>query len=323
MKDNSAQQMPIGRRAARVEDPVLAGLRAARKHLPCRLLYDARGAALFERICTLDAYYPTRTEIALLERCLPDVARVVGDGACVIEPGSGEGIKTRRLLEALAAPAAYVPIDVSSEQLVCTAARLRAAFPDLEVAPLAGDYTRPLVLPHLRRRHARTLVFFPGSTIGNFEPDEARDFLARFAQLAGAGALLLLGADSTRDPEVLLRAYDDEEGVTAAFDLNVLAHVNRTHAGSFDGDAFMHRAVWNAACSRVEMHLVSRVHQVVKVAGEAFRFARGESIVTEHCYKYAPETLRELLEGAGWQVLEVFTGAPQPMRLWLCATPGC
>jgi dimethylhistidine N-methyltransferase len=309
-------------RARRKADPVLDGLRAARKHLPCSLLYDARGAALFERICTIDAYYPTRTEIALLGAHVAEVAADVGPGARVIEPGSGEGVKTRMLLEALDRPAAYVPIDVSEEQLRSTAATLRAAFPGMEVAPLAGDYTTRLTLPQVRAAYARTLVFFPGSTIGNFEPDDAREFLARFGDLAGPGAKLLLGADGTSDVDVLLRAYDDEEGVTAEFNLNLLAHVNRLYSATFDLDAFAHRAVWNAARSRIEMHLVSRVRQSVRVGGDVggewIHFARGESIVTEHCYKHSAESIRELLAAAGWRVRTVYPGAPQPLRLWAC-----
>jgi L-histidine N-alpha-methyltransferase len=322
MRDSPPIRIPsvsASRSAPHRSDPVLDGLRAAHKHLPCSLLYDARGAALFERICGLDAYYPTRTEIALLERHLGEIAAEVEPRARVIEPGSGEGIKTRRLLQALDAPALYVPIDVAREQLDRTAARLRADFPGLEVAPLWGDYTTPLRLPAAAARvPGRTLVFFPGSTIGNFEPADARDFLERLAELAGDGARLLLGADSTNDPDVLLRAYDDEDGVTAAFDLNLLAHVNRTHAASFDLDAFAHRAVWNAARSRVEMHLVSRVRQVVRVAGELVRFASGEPIVTEHCYKHSADATRALLAQAGWKVRKAFTGAPHPMRLWWC-----
>jgi L-histidine Nalpha-methyltransferase len=309
------------RRDAEVDD-VLEGLRATHKRLPCRLLYDARGAELFERICTLDAYYPTRTEIALLEAHLGEIAFDVGAGARVIEPGSGEGVKTLRLLEALEAPVQYVPIDVSAEQLATTAERLRATFPGLEVAPVCGDYTRPLELPAAPATAERALVFFPGSTIGNFEPADARAFLHRFAELAGPGARLLIGADTTTDADVLLRAYDDEEGVTAAFDLNVLEHVNRAYGADFDPHAFTHRAVWNAARSRVEMHLVSRFRQTVRVGGELVHFARGEAIVTEHCYKHTPEAAAELFAGAGWHIRKVFTGAPQPMRLWLCETAG-
>jgi dimethylhistidine N-methyltransferase len=303
-------------------DDAIAGLRAPRKHLPCKLLYDARGAELFEQICTLDEYYPYRAELALLDAHLPALARAIGPAARVIEPGSGAGQKTRMLLAALDRPAAYVPIDVSAEQLAATARALSTDFPGLEVAPIVGDYTQPLVLPAAMTTASggRTVVFFPGSTIGNFEPDEARQFLARFAQLAGPGAAIVLGADANQDAEQLLRAYDDSQGVTAAFDLNVLAHLNRSHAATFDLSAFMHRAVWDAARSRIEMHLVSRRRQVVQVAGEAIQLERGEPIITEHCYKHPPDVLAGLLAGAGWQVREVFADPLGRMRLWLGET---
>jgi dimethylhistidine N-methyltransferase len=220
------------------------------------------------------------------------------------------------LLAALDCPAAYVSIDVSAEQLAATARDLRAAFADLEVVPIAADYTRELELPDPPAGAGRTLVFFPGSTIGNFEPDDARRFLARFAALAGPGAAIVLGADANRDAEVLLRAYDDAQGVTAAFDRNILAHLNRTHGATFDLSAFMHRAVWDAARSRIEMHLVSRRRQVVEVAGEVIHFERGEPIVTEHCYKHAPEVLAALLGEAGWRVREVFPDPLGRMQLW-------
>jgi L-histidine N-alpha-methyltransferase len=295
---------------------VLAGLRAPRKHLPCRLLYDARGAQLFEQICTVDEYYPYRSELALLDHRLPDVATAVGAAARVIEPGSGAGLKTRMLLSALDRPAVYVPIDVSAEQLTATAERLGAEFPTLDVLPIAGDYNQSLTLPPAR--HAgRTLVFFPGSTIGNFEPDEARAFLSRFAALAGPDALLVLGADSNHTIAELLAAYDDAAGVTAAFDLNVLAHLNRIHGATFDLAAFMHRAVWDSARSRIEMHLVSRRRQVVHVFGESFQLERGEPIVTEHCYKHTPDAIKAILDDAGWRVRQVFADPLGRMRLWL------
>ncbi len=298
-------------------DDVLDGLLGPRKHLPCRLLYDARGAALFEQICTLDDYYPTRSELALLEEHLPAIAAAVGPAARVIEPGSGAGGKTRMLLRALDAPVGYLPIDISREQLEDNARALRAEFPGLEVQPVCGDYTGPLELPHPARPAARTLAFFPGSTIGNFEPDAARAFLARLRDLAGPGGLLLLGADSNTDRDSLERAYDDREGVTAAFDRNVLAHVNRTHAATFDPAAFAHRAVWNAARSRVEMHLVSLRRQTVAVAGEPIHFERGEPIVTEHCYKHPRPALAAMLAAAGWRVLRTDADPRARMHLWL------
>ena len=302
-------------------DDVIAGLRSTPKRLPCRLFYDARGASLFERICTLPEYYLTRSELALLVEHLPRIARDVGARARVIEPGSGAGRKTRMLLRALERPALYVPIDVSHDQLERNAASLRAEFDGLDVQPVHGDYTRTIHVARAAGSHGRTLVFFPGSTIGNFEPDEARRFLARFADLAGSRAMLLLGTDSNGDKGALVAAYDDAQGVTAAFNRNALAHVNRTHGATFDPQAFSHRAVWNAERSRVEMHLVSRRKQAVRVGDATIAFERGEPIVTEHCYKHAPKVVASLLDAAGFRVLREIPDAEGRMRLWLAERP--
>ena len=313
----------MNRSAARVlapVDEVLAGLRAPRKHLPCRLLYDRRGAELFERICTLPDYYPTRSELALLATHLPAIARTLGPRVRVVEPGSGAGQKTRMLLAALHEPVGYVPIDISGDQLDANARALRDEFSGLDVQPVHADYTAPLVIPRSPIAAARTLVFFPGSTLGNFEPDEALAFLSRLRALAGDGGALVLGTDSNRDPESLLRAYDDRDGVTAAFDLNVLAHVNRTHDASFVLDDFVHRARWRAARSRVEMHLVSRRSHDVRVAGETIRLTGGESIVTEHCYKHRPEVVSAMLVAAGWRVADVMIDRHDRIWLWLAVT---
>jgi dimethylhistidine N-methyltransferase len=307
-------------------DDVTAGLRDTPKHLPCRLLYDARGAELFEQITSVEDYYLTRAELALLEVQLPAIAALVGPHARVIEPGSGAGRKTRMLLAALDRPATYVPIDVAADQLADTATTLREAFPGLEVLPVLGDYTRPLTIPPSARASdgtpGRTVVFFPGSTIGNFEPEDARAFLGNLARLAGDNALLLLGADGNANHTELLRAYDDSDGVTAAFNLNVLAHVNATHDATFNLDGFAHRAVWNARRSRVEMHLVSRRDQVVDIAGEAIFFGAGESIITEHCYKHSPAMLEHLLVASGWRVTDTYVDPQQRMRLWLAHATG-
>ncbi|HEY0190044.1 MAG TPA: L-histidine N(alpha)-methyltransferase [Kofleriaceae bacterium] len=300
------------------QDDVLAGLRASHKHLPCRLLYADAGAELFERICTLDAYYPTRTELALLTEHLHQVAHHVGPCARVIEPGSGEGKKTRLLLRALEHPTGYVPIDVAQDQLHRLAGQLRGEFPGVDVAPVTADYSAPFELPAPQHAFKRTLVFFPGSTIGNFEPDHARQFLARLGQLAGPDRMLLIGADATRDPEMLLRAYDDEHGITAQFNKNALVHLNRARDATFDVEGFAHRAVWNAAASRVEMHLVSKRRQVVRLGGESITFLPDEPIVTEHCYKHTPAAMHALLASAGWRPRQVFTASPTPFRLWLC-----
>lgn len=301
----------------RLDDDVVDGLRASRKHLPCRLLYDARGAELFEQICELDEYYLTRSEIALLDEHLPVIARALGERARAIEPGSGAGTKTRMLLSALDRPASYVPIDVSLEQLEYNALALRREYPGLEVQPVHADYTAAFALPSTTVTCGQTLVFFPGSTIGNFEPSDATAFLKRFGELAGPGASLLLGADANADPASLLRAYDDREGVTAAFDLNLLAHLNRSHQATFDLGAFAHRATWDPIRSRIEMHLVSRRRQTVNVGGTRFELERDEPIVTEHCYKHRPEVLAELLARSGWQVQRVFSDPEERMRLWL------
>lgn len=312
-----AQMLDAREHAGVHPDDVIAGLGARRRSLPCRLLYDARGAELFEQICELDDYYLTRAELALLAEHLPAIAAAIGPAARVIEPGSGAGIKTRMLLAALDQPASYVAIDVSDEQLERTAAALRREFSRLAVTTVHADYTAGFELAADPRGSGRDVVFFPGSTIGNFEPAEAVEFLARFAALAGPGAVLVLGADSNQDPASLCRAYDDSQGVTAAFDLNVLAHVNRTHRATFALDGFMHRAVWDAAHSRVEMHLVSRQVQTVEVLGRAFTFDRGEVIVTERCYKHSHAAIRRMCQAAGWTVQRAYTEAAGRMSLWI------
>jgi dimethylhistidine N-methyltransferase len=313
----SLQQTRAPAAAPHRSDDVLTGLRSPRKHLPCRLLYDARGAELFDQICALDEYYLTRSELALLDRHLPQIAAAIGPEACVIEPGSGAGTKTRMLLTALERALEYVPIDVNAEQLVHTAAAMRKSFPELAVHPMCGDYTGAIRLPSAQLPTRRTVVFFAGSTIGNFEPEDACRFLTRWAAVTDPNAMILIGADSNTDPESLVRAYDDADGVTAAFNLNVLAHLNRTHAATFDLEAFMHRAVWNAAKSRIEMHLVSRQRQRVTVSGERIGFERGEAIVTEHCYKHPPAVFEALLRRSGWRVHQAFVDPRGRLRLWL------
>jgi len=296
---------------------VLDGLCAMPKRLPCRLLWDARGAELFARICTLDDYYLTRHELALLHAHAAAIAAAAGTRARVIEPGSGLAHKTRILLDALVDPASYVSIEVEAEQLARTSAELRARYPALDVAPVCADYMQPLELPPARGA-GRGLVFFPGSTIGNFELADAEAFLARFARHAGERGLLVLGADSNADRDALVRAYDDREGVTAEFDRNVLAHVDRAYRAGFAPDAFDHRAVWDAASSRIEMQLVSTRTQRVRIGDREIVIERGEPIVTEHCYKYPVAVIEALLARAGWRVRDVFADARGWMRLWLC-----
>jgi dimethylhistidine N-methyltransferase len=295
--------------AAALRDEVLAGLRATRKTLHPKLFYDAAGAALFERITTLPEYYPTRTELAILRARAPEVAALAGPRAALVEYGSGAGAKVRLLLDAFAAAgtpaAAYVPIDISREQLAHVAAELAADYPGVPVRPVCADYTGAVHVPDLPRR-ARRVAFFPGSTIGNFHPTEAAAFLRRVRRTVGPDGALVLGVDRRKDARVLEAAYDDAAGVTAAFNRNVLTRLNRELGADFDLARFRHRAVWNDAASRIEMHLESVDAQVVHVAGEAVRFARGETVWTESSYKYDRPRLDRLVVEGGFE----------PTRLW-------
>jgi dimethylhistidine N-methyltransferase len=286
---------------------VLAGLRQQPKSLPCRYFYDARGSELFEQITQLPEYYPTKAEIALLEAHAAEMAALAGPGCCLIEFGSGSSRKTDILLRALPGLAAYVPIDISEAALAGAVARLAKQFPQLRVAPIHGDFTARLKLP-ASLRPAKRLGFFPGSTIGNFEPAEATAFLRRARALLGSNSGFIVGADLKKDVATLIRAYDDSAGVTAAFNINLLARINRELGADFDGAHFAHLAVYNEEAGRIEMHLRSRRHQDVTVAGQRFRFRQGETIHTENSHKYSVEEFQALASGAGWEAKRVWTG---------------
>ena len=305
---------------AELRSLVLDGLAQPVKRLPCQLLYGGVGAQLFEDVTEAKDYYLSRAETKLLAEAVPAIAPVVGPRARVIEPGCGSARKTRILLSGLDSPAIYVPIDIAQEQLAASAAVLRAEHPELVVTPVTADFTQMISLPPLHGGVGKTLVFFPGSTIGNFEPYAARDLMARFERMAGRRALLLLGADSNNEPSELCRAYDDSEGKTAAFNMNVLAFLNDRFGATFSMEQFEHRAIWNAPLSRIEMHLVSRCRQVVEVSGRRFRIDRGEHIITEHCYKHSPSVLARILQDSGWTVRGTFVDTEQRMRLWLAAS---
>ncbi len=316
--DADQRAAEAARAALRAE--ILEGLRAPSKRLPCKLFYDARGAELFERITTLRAYYPTRTELGILERALPEIAAFAGPDARVVELGSGSGRKTRLLLRALDRPAAYTPVDISRAQLAELAVELAAEFPDLQVSPVAADYTRDFHLPPRLARHGRTLAFFPGSTIGNFEPDQALDFLRRTRAIVGDDGAFLVGVDFVKDIRTLERAYNDPEGVTAAFNLNMLTHVNRILGTDFHVARFRHAAIFDARASRIEMRLISFYAQLVRVPGEAPIFFRpGEHIVTEHSYKYEPSAFTALAARAGFRVQRLWTDPRQWFGLYLLA----
>ena len=287
---------------------VLQGLGSTPKTLPCKFFYDAEGSRLFDRICELPEYYPTRTECALLQARTPEIAALVGPHAGLVEFGSGAGVKVRLLLAALRYPAAYVPVDISRGHLLAAAASLAADFPGLRVVPVCADYTNRFALPRLVGSQLRRLAgFFPGSTIGNFTPSEAAGFLRRTGQLLGRGSMMIVGVDLVKDAAVLEAAYDDASGVTAAFNLNLLARINRELDGAFDLPAFTHEARWNAGDSRVEMHLVSRTAQSVRIGGDRIDFARGESVHTENSYKYTLDGFAELARSAGYDPVASWT----------------
>lgn len=280
---------------------VLAGLSAAIPAVPARWLYDRRGSELFDAITRLPSYYPTRTEIALLGTILDDLAARVPAASALVEFGAGSATKTPALIEAVR-PRVYVPVDISGDYLEDSAAAIRERFPALDVQPVAADFARPFALPPGIADLAK-LGFFPGSTIGNFVPRSATDVLRNFRELLGHGALLLIGMDRVKPVERLVAAYDDPEGVTARFNLNLLHRINRELEGDIPVDAFRHEARWNDILSRIEMHLVATRDVRFSVCGQPFAFARGESIHTENSHKYGPRGGRILLLAGGWTPL--------------------
>jgi len=284
---------------------VLEGLAATPKVLPPKLFYDDRGAQLFERICELPEYYLTRTEIAILERHAAEIAALIDDSTCLLELGSGAGVKVRLLLEHLR-PAMYVPIDISRRQLQSSAQALAADYNWLEVHPVCADYCQALELDFFPE-DTRRLVFFPGSTLGNFDPHEATIFLENIRGLVGEGGSLLISIDLKKEIRRIEAAYDDAAGVTAAFNLNILARLQRDLDAELDPNGFRHQAFYNHEAGRVEMHLISRRPQSMIVDGQEFRFDEGETIHTENSYKYSVEEFQGLARRAGYRVLRVWT----------------
>ncbi|MEM7582710.1 MAG: L-histidine N(alpha)-methyltransferase [Acidobacteriota bacterium] len=286
----------------RMRRDVLAGLRSEPRSIPPKYFYDARGSELFEQITRLEAYYPTRVELSILEAHVDAMASRIGSGCLLVEYGSGSSRKTGLLLAALTEPVAYVPIDIAGEALEAAAAQIAARFPAIEVLPVHADYSMGYEIPSTFHAAERRVGYFPGSTIGNFTPQEAGVFLAGVAEVCGPGGGLLIGVDLEKDVAVLERAYDDPEGVTAEFNLNLLRRCNRELGATFELEAFQHRAFYNVEQHRIEMHLVSLRDQQVEVAGERFAFATGESIHTENSYKYSLQRFAGLAERAGFAV---------------------
>ena len=285
---------------------VLDGLSQPYKTLPSRFFYDARGSELFEEITRLPEYYPTRTEAAILEAYAAEIVDGVPDGAVLVEFGSGSSLKTEILLRELPKLSAYAPIDVSQSALEDAELRLATRFPHLNVCPIVGDFSRFVTLP-ARIAHRRKTGFFPGSTIGNFKPGEAVRLLAHFRAVLSPRGRLIVGVDLKKDARTLVSAYDDAAGITAAFNLNLLARINREIGGSFDLTAFKHKAIYNAGEGRIEMHLESTRDQEVRILDRRFAFRAGESIHTENAYKYSIEGFRALARSAQWLPRRVWT----------------
>ena len=305
---------------ATIRDEVLAGLTAERKALPPKLFYDQRGAELFEEICELPEYYLTRSELEILRCRAGEIANLAGPECAVVEYGSGAGIKVRLLLDALDNPVAYVPVDISRSQLLQVAGEISAEYPDLSVIPVCADYTRRFDLPELPRQERRRLAFFPGSTIGNFHPHEAVEFLKHIRALVGNDGAMVLGVDRAKDKAVLDAAYNDAAGLTAEFNLNMLRRLNRDIRAEFDVDAFEHVAFYNPGESRVEMHLRSRRPQTICVGGEPIHFDEDETIWTESSYKYSRAALDQLLDASGFRLRQLWTDSSE--RFWVAYLTG-
>lgn len=286
---------------------LIAGLSSNPRTLPCKYFYDERGAALFQKICELPEYYITRTEIDILDRNRAEIASHLGANIELIGLGTGAGTKTRILIETLESPTVYIPVDISEKQLRESTALFQKIFPDLEILPVCADYLQPVVLPSSSRKAARNIVYFPGSTIGNFEPTEAEEFLRRVANVCRQNGGLLIGADLKKDPHVLEAAYNDSAGVTAQFNLNLLDRINRELGADFDLDQWRHRAIYNSDAGRIEMHLISEIDQFVHVDERKFHFRRGEKIITEFSYKYAPEEFAAVAGKAGFEFVRMWT----------------
>jgi dimethylhistidine N-methyltransferase len=296
-----------------IRGDVLAGLSRQPKRLPSKYFYDARGSALFERICAQPEYYLTRTELAIMRTHVGDMAQLLGPDALLVEYGSGSGIKTRLLLEHLATPVAYVPVEISRSALMASVGELGEAFPDIEMLPVCADFTQAFALPRPTRTQQRNVIYFPGSTIGNFENREAVLLLRQMRSEMGAGGAALVGVDLVKSRDVIEAAYNDTAGVTAAFTLNMLARFNRELDADFDFGAFAHRAQYNPMAERIETFIVSLRAQDVRVAGRHFHFDAGEAMLVEYSCKYSLASFARLAAKAGLGVERVWT---DPDRLF-------
>jgi dimethylhistidine N-methyltransferase len=297
---------------------IIRDLLLQQKMIAPKFFYDERGSRLFEQICELPEYYLTRTELAIMRECIDAVADCVGPRADVIEFGSGAGLKTRLLLEHLHNPVAYLPVDISGDHLEAVASEFARDFPSIEVLPVVADFTKPFPLPEPQQTSQRNLVYFPGSTIGNFTPDAAHSLLRVMHEEAGENGALLIGIDLKKDASVLERAYNDAAGVTAAFNLNVLRRLNGEFGFDFDLGGFEHRAVYDAQQGRIEMRLVSRRAQQASGGGRSFEFAAGEYIITEYSHKYGLDDFSAMARRAGFEVEREWTDPQRWFAILYC-----
>lgn len=307
--------LPLGAAAVLDREPassdflseVIAGLSQEPRTLPCKFFYDERGAGLFQKICELPEYYVTRSELQILRLYGAEIAKTLGAQIELIGLGTGAGTKTQILLEELKEPQVYVPIDISKEQLQKSTTRFRQIFPTLEILPVCADYLEPFELPLPRRVSTRSVVYFPGSTIGNFKPDDAGKFLRRLVDLCAPNGGLLIGVDLQKDKQIIEQAYNDSAGVTADFNLNLLARANRELGADFDLKQWRHRAIYNPADGRVEMHLISQIDQTVRIQDRSFSFRAGENIISEYSHKYTPDGFTALAAEAGFEFVRMWT----------------
>ena len=296
---------------------IIAGLSAAQKSISPRFFYDERGSELFDEICEQPEYYVKRAELEIMETHAADMAAQVGPRAMVIEPGAGSGEKAKLLLAELEEPVAYVPVDISRDYLVNSAAQLQSELDDVEVLPVCANFTEPFALPEPDTPPETCPVYFPGSTIGNFGRREATDLLKVMSGLAGDGSGIIIGVDLVKSRTVLEEAYNDRAGVTAQFNLNMLTHINRSHGTDFDTEAFEHLAVWDEECSRIEMRLISMRKQRVQMNGTQFELEQGEHIVTEHSHKYTLDSCADLADDAQLTVDKVWVDSEERFSVQL------
>lgn len=274
---------------------VIEGLSRSQKFLPSKLFYDEKGSRLFDQICELEEYYPTRTEMKIMIDNIEEIGSLLGEGTLLVELGSGSSVKIRLLLDHIPGLAGYVPVDISAEHLMSSAELLKKDYPDLDIYPLAVDYTKSFSLPEIKKKFDHVAVYYPGSTIGNFTPQKAKEFLSRIAKLCGKNGGLVIGVDLKKSKNILEPAYNDSLGVTAKFNLNILERINDETGSNFDLSKFRHNAFYNEVEGRIEMHLESLDVQKIRLNGSVINFDKGEDIVTEYSYKYTPEEFKDLV----------------------------